>query len=98
LLSSQNPHNVSDRPQWWIERARTRQDALDAAVVRLRSRLGLYPGVRGALVFGSYARGKVGPESDLDLIVVRDTDLPQLYRDDDIRASLYLGVRTTSSR
>lgn len=83
---------VSERPQWWIERAAVRRSALDAAVVRLRARLGQYAGVRGALVFGSYARGEVGPDSDLDLIVVRDTDLPQMQRDDDLRASLDLGV------
>jgi predicted nucleotidyltransferase len=83
---------MSKRPQWWIERAATRQNALAVAVERLRARLGLYRGVRGALVFGSYARGEVGPESDLDLIVVRDTDLAQMQRDDDIRASLDLGV------
>ncbi len=83
---------MSERPQWWIERAAVRRSALDAAVVRLRARLGQYAGVRGALVFGSYARGEVGPDSDLDLIVVRDTDLPQMQRDDDLRASLDLGV------
>lgn len=83
---------MRERPQWWIERAAERRRQLDAAVVRLRAQLGRYTGVRGALVFGSYSRGEVGPESDLDLIVVRDTDLPQMQRDDDIRASLDLGV------
>lgn len=83
---------MNAKPQWWLERARARRSQLDAAVVRLRERIGAYEGVRGVLVFGSYARGEVGPQSDLDLIVVRDTPLPQTRRDDDLRGSLRLGV------
>ena len=32
--------------------------------------------VCGAWIFGSHATGSVGPDSDLDLIVVTPTDLP----------------------
>jgi len=33
------------------------------------------PEVREAFVFGSYATGRVGPTSDLDVLVVRETEL-----------------------
>lgn len=79
-------------PQWWVDRAAARRVKLDAAVRKLQARLGRFHGVRGALVFGSYARGDVGPESDLDIIVVRETELPQRERDDDLRGALGLGV------
>jgi predicted nucleotidyltransferase len=59
-------------PQWWLARAAARKDALAAAVSRLRERLPFVRGARGALVFGSYATGRVGPTSDLDVIVVVD--------------------------
>ena len=80
------------KPQWWLERAAVRKLELAAAVDQLRERLPSYPGVRGALVFGSFARDDVGPESDLDLVVVRETELPPLRRDDDIRRTLDLDV------
>ncbi len=61
-------------PAWWQEKAALRRSALDDAVARVRERLSLVSGIRGALVFGSYATGNVGPTSDLDLIVVIDDD------------------------
>lgn len=79
-------------PAWWRARAKTRRERLDAAVQRLKIVLPMLAGVRGALVFGSYARDEVGPESDLDLIVVQDTTLPQTQRGDDFRAVAGLGV------
>ncbi len=34
------------------------------------------------IVFGSYAQGEAGPDSDIDLIVVLDSDaMPTTYRD-----------------
>jgi len=34
------------------------------------------------IVFGSYAQGEAGPDSDIDLIVVLDSDaMPTIYRD-----------------
>lgn len=83
---------MTAKPKWWIAKAEARRVELDLGVGRLRDRLGSFPGVIGVLIFGSYARGDIGPESDLDLIVVRDTSLERGQRDDDIRAHLRLGV------
>ncbi len=43
---------------------------LDRAVARLRAVVATSQDLVGALVFGSYATNSVGPESDLDVIVV----------------------------
>ena len=61
-------------PPRWIARANERRAVLDRAVARLRDRLPLVAGARGALVVGSYATGRVGPTSDLDLMLVVDDD------------------------
>jgi predicted nucleotidyltransferase len=45
--------------------------------------------VRSVIVFGSAASGKIGPTSDLDVVVVRDTQLPRTERADD----LLMGIR-----
>lgn len=57
-------------PAWWLERAGQRRTLLDAAIERLRHVARADADIVGMLVFGSYAAGRVGPESDLDLIVV----------------------------
>jgi predicted nucleotidyltransferase len=79
-------------PAWWSERAAARELLLDRAVARLRDYLPSVPGVRAALVFGSYARKSVGPESDLDIMLIRDTEEPPLRRADDVYADMNLGV------
>jgi predicted nucleotidyltransferase len=61
-------------PPWWIARATVRRRELDAAVERLRAVVANDADIVGALVFGSYATGSVGPESDLDIMLV--TTLP----------------------
>jgi predicted nucleotidyltransferase len=61
-------------PAWWIARAAARRRKLDAAVERLRAVVADDADIVGALVFGSYATGAVGPESDLDIMLV--TSLP----------------------
>jgi predicted nucleotidyltransferase len=61
-------------PPWWVERAARRRTELAAAVDRLRAAVAADPDIVGALVFGSFARGTVGPTSDLDVMVV--TTLP----------------------
>jgi predicted nucleotidyltransferase len=61
-------------PPWWVERAAERRRALDRAVDRVRVVVAASDDIVGALVFGSYPTGRVGPESDLDLMLV--TTLP----------------------
>lgn len=79
-------------PQWWLERAAERRKRLDAAVERLREQLGGLESVRLALVFGSYGRNQVGPTSDLDVIVVQETELPQTQRAAELYARLGCAV------
>ncbi len=62
--------DLRPNPPWWIDRARERRFLLDGAVRRLRRAVRNETDLVGALVFGSYAEGRVGPESDLDLIVI----------------------------
>ena len=57
-------------PAWWIARAAERRIELDRAVDRIRTVVRESDDIVGALVFGSYATGKVGPESDLDVMLV----------------------------
>ena len=66
------------------ERADARRRKLDAAVAELVDLCRGLADVRAMYVFGSYGRGTVGPDSDLDVLVVRDTHLPRLARGDDI--------------
>ncbi len=79
-------------PQWWLTRAAARKVLLDAAVTRLRALLPGIPGARAAIIFGSYASGTVGPESDLDIMLIRETDEPPLRRANDMYADLQIGV------
>jgi len=39
------------------------------------------------IIFGSYAKGTATAKSDLDLFIVKDTDLPMRERGADIRSS-----------
>jgi predicted nucleotidyltransferase len=41
---------------------------------RLRNALSEIKGVRAAAIHGSWARGKVGPTSDIDVVVVAERD------------------------
>ncbi len=49
--------------------------------------------VEAAYVYGSFAQGRIGPESDLDLLVVRNTNLPQHDRADDLIAAAQGRIR-----
>ena len=77
------------------ERRARRLTRLDEAVARLRSELpakAVSLGVRRALLFGSTARGTHDWRSDIDLIVVQETDQPFVRRGQDIIAALGLGI------
>ena len=58
---------------------------LEDAVARIREVLPRMPGVRRVSVFGSAARGRADLFTDLDVLVVRETDEPFVER----HASLY---------
>lgn len=63
------------------ERRQIRGEALERVLHVCRAR----PDVRAAYVFGSYAAGKVGPTSDLDVLIVRDTQLGIIDRVADLK-------------
>ena len=64
-----------------LERERERhRAALEAAVERIRERFSALPGVQRVSLFGSYARGKRDLFTDLDVLVVMDTEEPFLDR------------------
>ncbi len=62
-------------PAWWHVRAAARREALAAAVDRIRHVVREDREIAGALVFGSYATGRVGPDSDLDVMLVMKNPL-----------------------
>lgn len=47
---------------------------------RLVSLLQQRPNVRKVILFGSLARGRAGEDSDIDLLVIMDSDVPFLKR------------------
>jgi len=57
-----------------------RDDEIEAIVRRIADRI--QP--ERIVVFGSYAKGRASPRSDLDLLVVKDTHLPPSRRADDL--------------
>ena len=59
--------------------SRLNREALEAQLADIRERL-VRMGIQKAILFGSLARGEVTPFSDLDLIVVQDTDARFLDR------------------
>jgi predicted nucleotidyltransferase len=70
------------------DRCRLRQELLDKAAAEVVTICSQLSEVRAAYVYGSYARGTVGPTSDLDVLIVRETNLPRFQREDDIRLAL----------
>ena len=75
-------------PAWWIEQAGVRTTVLQAAVSRLRDSIASFSGLDGVLIYGSFARGDVGPESDLDVIILQETCLPFAARAAPLRRQL----------
>lgn len=57
---------------------------IDEVATRIASRFNPYK----IILFGSYANGTPNDDSDLDLLIVQDSDLPMQKRGLDIRMSL----------
>ena len=80
-------------------RARRRRELL-AEVERITEQLRKLPGLRRIVLFGSLADGEVGSVSDIDLLVVQETDTPprerqrRLYEQLDFNEALDLLVYT----
>ncbi len=71
--------------QRYSDRCAERRHLLDDAVARVIEACRERPDVREAFVFGSFAAGQVGPTSDLDVLVVRDTALGSVDRAADLK-------------
>ncbi len=56
----------------------------DAEIEALIARLATRARPHRIIVFGSYAKGTATATSDLDLLVIRDTDRPMAQRADDL--------------
>lgn len=67
------------------------RELLEAQLTDIRERLA-HMGIQKAILFGSMARGDVTPFSDLDLIIVQETDARFLDRLEPFYAGLDLRV------
>ena len=67
------------------------RESLEAQLTDIRKQL-VHMGIQKAILFGSLARGDVTPFSDLDLIIVQDTDARFLDRLEPFYTSLDLRV------
>lgn len=76
------------QPVRYEDRCRLRLAELDAAAQELVSVCAQLGDVRAIYAFGSYAKRMVGPESDLDALIIRDTSLPRADRERDIRLAM----------
>jgi predicted nucleotidyltransferase len=74
------------------DRCQARRALLATAAEELATVCSRLPDVLAVYVYGSYARDAVGPASDLDALIVRDTELPRFQREDDIRRFLRTAV------
>ena len=72
----------------------SRKEELERGLKKIVERLKKDESIRLVLLFGSMARGDVGSESDIDLIIVKETDkkfldrLDEFYEDADIAMDL----------
>ena len=57
------------------ERVAARRVELEAALEEVIRVVTGFPDVRAVYVFGSVGRGEIGPTSDLDVLIVRETEL-----------------------
>lgn len=76
----------------YAERCARRRAVLDAAAAELVAICNRLTDVRAVYVYGSYAGATVGPWSDLDVLIVRDTTLRRMQRDEDIRRAMTVAV------
>jgi len=75
-------------PLRYEARCRLQKEKLDAAVRELVLVCGKVGGILEIYAFGSYARDSVAAESDLDALIIRETEERRVRREDDIRALL----------
>ncbi|MFY9779275.1 MAG: nucleotidyltransferase domain-containing protein [Candidatus Baltobacteraceae bacterium] len=61
--------------QLYAGRCTERRRLLDEAAAHVVALCRAHPEVRAAYVLGSYARATIGPKSDLDVLIERETDL-----------------------
>ena len=64
----------------WMRPDPERRARLEAELERYLQVLRREPTVRRVLLFGSLAEGNPGPASDIDLLIVQETDRPFLKR------------------
>lgn len=83
---------MAGKPNTLREKRNEYQQALDQALGRIRSRLAQMPEVHKAVLFGSYAQGRRDLCTDIDLIVVMDSDLDFVRRSALLRRQFALGV------
>lgn len=65
-----------------------RKNQLFSELARITVILQNDPAVKKVLLFGSLAEGRVGMKSDLDLLIIQDTDKPFLLRSVELMESL----------
>jgi predicted nucleotidyltransferase len=63
-------HRVPDHPRWSVFRDLIREFASPVHVLRVA--VGDVPGIEAAFVYGSFARGDMHPESDIDVFALGD--------------------------
>ena len=74
--------------------AATRKTLLEAELSRFVSMLRTRENLERVLIFGSLVTGDVHPWSDIDLVIVQDTDLPFWQRLREVRRLLQPNVGT----
>ena len=77
----------------WEDRCEDRKHELDAEVQRLNAFFATQPDIAAVYVFGSYANGRVGPASDLDLLVVTTDEASKGDRETGLRSEAHFRVR-----
>jgi predicted nucleotidyltransferase len=76
----------------YATRVEERAATLDAALADFIAICRTKSDVRAVYIFGSFASRTIGPTSDLDILVVRETDAAYWNRGDDLRKEAALRV------